>query len=55
MELIFCCVKERDDLTVNIIKQEIEKATKHLNSEMDEAADEFYKKKKDKEKDDYEM
>ena len=23
MELIFCCVKERDDLMVNIIKQEI--------------------------------
>ena len=24
MELIFCCVKERDDLIVNIIKQEID-------------------------------
>lgn len=24
MELIFCCVKERDDLMVNIIKEEIE-------------------------------
>ena len=24
MELIFCCVKERDDLMVNIIKQEID-------------------------------
>ena len=24
MELIFCCVKERNDLMVNIIKQEIE-------------------------------
>ena len=23
MELIFCCVKERDDLMVNIIKQEV--------------------------------
>ena len=33
-------------------KKEIEKATKHLNSEMDEAAEEFYHTKKDKEKDD---
>ena len=33
-------------------KKEIEKATKHLNNEMDEAAEEFYKTKKDKEKDD---
>lgn len=33
-------------------KKEIEKATKHLNDEMDEAAEEFYKTKKDKEKDD---
>lgn len=33
-------------------KREIEKATKHLNTEMDEAAEEFYKTKKDKEKDD---
>ena len=24
MELIFCCVKERDDLMVNIIKEEID-------------------------------
>lgn len=24
MELIFCCVKERNDLMVNIIKQEID-------------------------------
>lgn len=32
-------------------KKEIEKATKHLNDEMDEAAEEFYKTKKDKEKD----
>ena len=24
MELVFCCVKERDDLRVNIIKQEID-------------------------------
>lgn len=28
-------------------KREIEKATKHLNDEMEEAAEEFYKKKKD--------
>ena len=33
-------------------KREIEKATKHLNNEMDEAAEKFYKTKKDKEKDD---
>lgn len=33
-------------------KKEIEKATKHLNDEMDEAAEEFYKTKKDEEKDD---
>ena len=33
-------------------KKEIEKATKHLNDEIDEAAEEFYKTKKDKEKDD---
>ena len=24
MELIFCCVKERDDLMVNIIKEDLE-------------------------------
>ena len=33
-------------------KREIEKATKHLTDEMDEVAEEFYKTKKDKEKDD---
>lgn len=33
-------------------KKEIEKATKHINNEMDEAAEEFYHTKKDKEKDD---
>ena len=33
-------------------KREIEKATKHLNAEMDEAAEEFYQSKKNKEKDD---
>ena len=39
---------------VNIIKEEIEieKSTKHLNNEKDEAAEEFYRTKKDKEKDD---
>jgi len=30
----------------------IKKATNHLNNEMDEAAEEFYKTKKNKEKDD---
>ena len=30
----------------------MEKATKHLNDEMDEAAEEFYKTKKGNEKDD---
>ena len=33
-------------------KREIEKATKHLNDEMDAATEEFYKTTKDKEKDD---
>ena len=33
-------------------KKEIENATKHLNNEMNEADEEFYKTKKDKEKDD---
>lgn len=33
-------------------KKDIEKATKHLNDEMDEVAEEFYKTKKEKEKDD---
>ena len=33
-------------------KKEIEKATKHLNSEMDEVAEDFYNTKKSKEKDD---
>ncbi|MDD6652436.1 MAG: hypothetical protein PUE43_01110 [Clostridium sp.] len=33
-------------------KREIEKATKQLNAEMDEAAEEFYKTKKGNEKDD---
>lgn len=32
-------------------KKEIDKSTKHINDEMEEAADEFYKTKKDKEKD----
>lgn len=33
-------------------KKEIEKATKHINDEMDEYAEEFYVNKRDKEKDD---
>ena len=33
-------------------KKEIKKATKSINNEMDEAAEEFYTTKKDKEKDD---
>lgn len=33
-------------------KREMEKATKHLNNEIDEAAEEFYETKKNKEKDD---
>ena len=33
-------------------KKEIEKATKHINDKMDDYAEEFYKTKKDKEKDD---
>ena len=33
-------------------KQQVNKSLKHINDEMDEAAEEFYKTKKDKEKDD---
>ena len=33
-------------------KKEIEKATKHINDEINEAAEEFYDDKKNKEKDD---
>lgn len=33
-------------------KKEIEKATRHLNAEMNESAEEFYQTKKNKEKDD---
>ena len=33
-------------------KKEFEKATRNLNNEMDEAAEEFYNTKKSKEKDD---
>ena len=33
-------------------KREMERATKHLNDEMDEAAEEFYQTKNKKEKDD---
>ena len=36
-------------------KKEIEKATKHINDEMDEYAEEFYDEKRDKEKDDFEI
>ncbi len=44
---------EANNLRFNLFdKRKIEKATKHLNNEMDEAAKEFYKTKKDKEKDD---
>jgi hypothetical protein len=33
-------------------EKEVEKATKHLNNEMDEYAEEFHKTKNSKEKDD---
>lgn len=33
-------------------KKEIEKATKHMNQEMEESAEDFYIDKEDKEKDD---
>ena len=33
-------------------KKEVDKATKHINDEMDEYAEEFYETKKSKEKDD---
>ena len=33
-------------------KKKVEKATKHINQEMEESAEEFYTDKKDKEKDD---
>ncbi len=33
-------------------KKEIEKATKHMNQEMEESAEDFYTDKEDKEKDD---
>lgn len=33
-------------------KKEVEKATKHINDEMDEYVEEFYNDEKDKEKDD---
>ena len=33
-------------------KKEIEKATKHINYEMEESAEDFYTDRKDKEKDD---
>ena len=34
-------------ILTSVSQNEIEKATKHLNDEMDEAAEEFYKAKKD--------
>lgn len=34
------------------LKKKIEKATKHINQEMEESAKEFYHTRKDKEKDD---
>ena len=43
------------DMSVDVYKREMEKATKHINAEMDEAAEKFYQTKKGKEKDDYEM
>ena len=43
------------DMSVDVYKREMEKATKHINAEMDEAAEEFYQTKKGNEKDDYEM
>ena len=36
MELIFCCVKERDDLMINIIKQEINIEELDLSKEKDD-------------------
>ena len=45
--------KKKVDLKVSIcLIKKIEKATKHLNDEIDEATEEFYNNKKDKEKDD---
>ena len=43
-------IKNEDETKVN--KKEIEKATRHINDEMNEYAEEFYNDKKDKEKDD---
>lgn len=37
---------------IYLIKKKVKKATKHINDEMDEYAEEFYNDKKDKEKDD---
>ena len=46
---------EFSNTTLKIINgsiRKIEKATKHINDEMDEAAEDFYTDKEDKEKDD---
>lgn len=45
--------KKKDLKNFNLLnKKESEKATRNINNEMVEAAEEFYKTKKDKEKDD---
>lgn len=36
MELIFCCVKERDDLMVNIIKEDLDIEELDLIKEKDD-------------------
>ena len=36
MELIFCCVKERDDLMVNIIKEDLDIEELDLSKEKDD-------------------
>lgn len=45
-------IKSRFNIFNLFNKKEIEKATKHINYEMDEAAEDFYTDKEDKEKDD---
>ena len=36
MELIFCCVKERDDLMINIIKEDLDIEELDLSKEKDD-------------------
>ena len=36
MELIFCCAKERDDLMVNIIKEDLDIEELDLSKEKDD-------------------